>query len=406
MGCDSVDGFGMDKQLGPRDEGDHPLPGARASCPRDSRPPQANAPRQTAIVAITRRGREQGLQLQAGLPGATLYLLHGALPPKEVVDGKPSFVPYTGHLRDLVDELFPRTRSLVLICAAGIAVRLIAPHLVSKRLDPSVVVVDEQGRYAISLLSGHLGGANELAARVATVLGAQPIITTASDLAGTIAVDLVGAEYGWHIENPDRLTELSAALVNGLSVGLYQDAGERDWWPRDKPLPANVVRCTDSGRLSKGGYAAALLISDHLITDSRALPACTVIYRPRSLVLGIGCNRGTSSAEIGDLVGRTLREHGFSDRSIRRLATVDLKRDEAGLTAYADQIGVPISYFSAAELAAVEELPNPSAMVSDHVGTPGVCEPAALLAAATARLVIPKVKQGNVTLAVARIEDS
>ena len=344
-----------------------------------------------AVVAVTRRGVCLGERLSRGLEGQ-LYV-----PARFCEAGRAR--PYEGSLREVVAEVFGEYRGLVLIMATGISVRLIAPHLKDKRTDPAVVVVDDGGRYAVSLLSGHLGGANALAQRVAALIGAQAIITTASDGAGILSPDLLAKDRGWDIENWATVTRVSAALVNGETVGLYQDAGE----PIDEGLPESITTYPSLEALEKARPSAALIVTDKLVELSDALSERAVIFRPKSLVLGLGCNRGTSAEEIRTFVEAAFQDRGLSLKSVRNIATIDIKRDEAGIAEYAQRLGVAVDYFPNERLAAVPDLPTPSEVTWRAVGVSGVCEPAALLSAGARELVVTKQKRGNVTLAVARV---
>jgi cobalt-precorrin 5A hydrolase len=262
------------------------------------------------------------------------------------------------------------------------------------------VVVDDQARYAISLLSGHLGGANSLAQSIAELLGAQPVVTTASDGLATIAVDLLGERFGWSIDPSSDITEVSAAVVNGEPVAVLQEAGERDWWPSGEPLPANINLVSSWDDFLD--YPSALVITDRLLRPA-AGPGQRVIYRPKSLAVGVGCNRGTSADEIERVVFSTLLDAHLAWTSVRTLATAIQKQDEAGLTGCAARHEWPVRYYTSDELNSVTAIPNPSPVAERELGARGVCEPAALLAAGATRLVVEKRKQGNVTVAVARI---
>ncbi len=350
-----------------------------------------------ALVAVGRPGSNLALRLQPSLPGSEAFL-----PERFATAEREGVHPWDGSARTLVEGLFPLYRSLVIFGSVGMAVRLVGPLVGSKVTDPAVVVVDDAGRFAVSLLSGHLGGANALAERVAELLGAQAVVTTGSETLGTLAVDLLGRELGWRIEGTGDVTRVSAAMVNGDPVGLFQEAGEVDWRPSVIPLPNNLIRCESWEQLLGSGCRAALIITDRSLEGRQDGGFPKVIYRPRSLVVGIGCNRGTGIEEIARAVEAVMRKHGLALSSVRALATVDLKRDEEGLQAYAGRLGVPILYYSAAELASIRATPNPSPVVRRWVGTPSVCEAAALLAAGETSLLVPKEKTENVTVAVAR----
>jgi len=342
-----------------------------------------------AVIAVTKRGVCLGERLSRGLE-AQLYV-----PARFLRQGAE---PYEGSLGELIAHALREYRGLVLIMATGIAVRLLAPHLRDKRTDPAVVVVDDGGRYAISLLSGHLGGANALAHRVASLIGGQAVITTASDGAGITAPDLLAKERDWEMEDWSPVTRVSVALVNGEPVGLYQDAGE----PLEG-LPENIALYPSLEALEGAKPAAALIISDRLLKVSDSLLERAIVYRPKSLALGLGCNRGTCAEEIGAFVEAVFRERGLVLKSVRNIATIDIKRDEAGLSGYAQRLGVAVEYFSRERLASVSDLPTPSEVTRRAVGISGVCEPCAMLSAGVRELLVTKQKRGNVTLAVARV---
>ncbi len=327
--------------------------------------------------------------------------LFGQDPAETSGDGRRSVVPYPeGGIRGALGDAFVTRKGLVLILPVGAAVRLIAPLLVDKHSDPAVVAVDEAGAYAVSLVSGHEGGANELARRVAAAIDAEPVITTAAEALDTLALDLLGKDWGWSIENHDGLTAASLAVIDGEPVGVFQDAGEEDWWDQ---APTNVVRYDSLDELHAAPLAARLVISDRLHTDSTVVQGPCVVYRPRTLVIGVGCVRGATRQEIEALVGETLTGNDLSPASVVGLATIDVKQDEPGILEVSERRGWPLRFFGSVELAAIELPSGISEAVERAVGAPGVCEPAALLAAGPgAAMVVPKVRTSRVTVAVAR----
>ena len=189
---------------------------------------------QLAIYAISQRGAQLAARLKASL-GGDVYA-----PERFVATPGQDAHPFDdGSISATLQSRFRAYRQAVLIMPVGSAVRLIAPLAVDKRTDPAVVVVDEAANFAVALLSGHLGGANELADQVGAVLGARPVITTAAEALGTIALDLLGRDHGWTIEDDTSLTQASAALIAGEPSGVLQDAGQEDWW---RAAPRNVQR--------------------------------------------------------------------------------------------------------------------------------------------------------------------
>lgn len=365
-----------------------------------SHPGRAGGAGRYAIVAITREGAALGRRLQAALPGSDLWLPAKFARPAENAGAAPHLIPFLGSPAAHMGELFARYNGLIFLIALGAVVRMIAPHLQTKHRDPAVVVVDTRGRFAIPVIAGHLGGANALARQVAAALGGEPVITTASDVQGTVAVDLLGRELGWRIEGWERVTAVSAAVVNGQPVAVYQDAGAANWWPPEQPLPPNLRRV---GQLAEcAEYPAALIITDRTEIPGPVAEKA-VIYRPPSLVVGVGCNRGTPAGEIAAAVAQTLAAHGLSALAVRNWASITGKVNEPGLLAAAHRAGLAVEFLPPEQLNAVN-VPNPSPMVEHHVGARGVAEPAALVSAGTgAELVVPKQKLGNCTVAVARI---
>ena len=280
----------------------------------------------------------------------------------------------TYDVRELADA-WRECDALVCFLATGAVVRLVAPLLGDKATDPGVVVVDEAQRHAVALLGGHGGGANDLARRVADVLGAAPVVTTATDAVGLPGLDTLG----WPVEG--AVAAVSRALLDGEPVRLDADAV----WPLP-PLPVgdagdHVLRVTD--RVVDGD-------------DQRS-----AVLRPPSLVLGVGASRGVSAEEVLGLVDRVLADAGLSPLSVAAVATVDAKADEAGLVEACAQRGWRLVTHPAAALAEVE-VPNPSEHPLEAVGTPSVAEAAALLHSG-GELLVEKAKSAMATVAVARV---
>lgn len=316
------------------------------------------------LVWATRRGGELAAHLERAWPDARAF------------PGRPGAA---------LAAAWASSDGVVAFMAAGAAVRLAAPLLTGKRADPGLVCVDDAGRFAVALAGGHAGGANRLAARVAEALAAEAVVTTATDVLGLPALDQFGADLGFRLEQDGDLAAVAAALVAGEEVTLVSDQR----WPLP-PLPGN---------LHAAGQPAApcLVVSDRLVDPPR--PA--LVYRPPSLVVGVGCSRGAPAAEILGHLDATLAEAGLAAASVTALASVDAKRDEPGLAEAARARRRPLRFHPAEELARVT-VPNPSAAAARAVGTPSVAE-AAALAGGRAELVVPKRKTARVTVAVARV---
>ncbi|MEX3104690.1 MULTISPECIES: precorrin-3B C(17)-methyltransferase [unclassified Streptomyces] len=272
---------------------------------------------------------------------------------------------YDGAVGDALRAAFAECEQVVCFLATGATVRILAPLLSDKGADPGVVCVDEGGRFAVSLLGGHAGGANELAVEVGELLGAQPVVTTATDSVGVAGLDLLGLPVEGDVAGVTR------ALLDGEPVALEAEVP----WPLP-PVP-----------FADGGSHTVRL------TDRAVQPASQeVLLRPPSLVVGVGASKGAPVDEVLSVIEDALRDAGLSARSVARLATVDAKSEEPGILEAAARLGVPVVTYSAGELAGVE-VPNPSDAPLAAVGTPSVAEAAAL--AGGGELLVPKRKSAG-----------
>ncbi|WP_379133111.1 cobalt-precorrin 5A hydrolase [Paenibacillus sp. sgz500958] len=354
-----------------------------------------------AAVAITRNGITQALRLGEHLEHTDLYLLSKYTDGLCEEEGRHFF---SGPVKELLPALFSRYEGLILFFSLGAVVRLIAPLLQDKRTDPAIVAVDERGEHAISVLSGHLGGANTLTLRVAEILNSRPVITTASDVQGTIAADLLGQEFGWTAESYKHMKLVSSAIVNGEEVAFIQECGERNWLPSGSALPEHVKLYNHAEETAGIPLHAVILVTDRILEEKEYDRLLTngVLYRPKSLVLGIGCNRGTTLEELEAVLEDTFSELNLALESVLGVATINLKADEQGLLALCRNHGWELTVYTAEQLNTIP-VPQPSETVFRVTGAYGVCEPAALLFSGAKEWLLPKRKSGNVTLSIARI---
>ncbi|WP_289137611.1 cobalt-precorrin 5A hydrolase [uncultured Brevibacillus sp.] len=350
-----------------------------------------------AIVAITKHGVEMARDLNQKFPGTDLYYMSKFARGDEEARGIQLFY---NSVRMLFPALWPAYKGLIIIISLGAVVRMIAPLLEDKKKDPGVVVIDDRGENVISVLSGHLGGANELTHEVAAIMGARAIITTASDVQKTIPVDLFGRRFGWEWDSDEKLTPVSASVVNEEQVAVVNESGERDWWMHDAPMPPSIKEYPSIAVAQAASPHAALVVSHRLLTaEEQTILDNGVLYRPKVIVLGMGCNRGTSADEIEAVIKETLDELQFSIKSVKALATIELKKDEEGLIAVCEKYGWPFVYYSPEQLNQVE-ISDPSDTVFKFTGAYGVSEPAAKLYAGVSELVLTKKKSGNATISV------
>ncbi|WP_257008298.1 cobalt-precorrin 5A hydrolase [Bacillus sp. FJAT-45350] len=352
-----------------------------------------------ALVAITKHGVEKIRTLTSNMPSADLYYMKKFAYGDEKERG---ITLFEGSVRLQLPELFERYDGIIMVISLGAVVRMIAPILKDKKTDPAVVVIDDKGEFAISVLSGHVGGANDLTREVAEYLEASPVITTASDVQKTIPVDIFGREFGWVIEDETHVTPVSASVVNEERLVIIQESGERNWWKHDRELPKHM-KLVDSLEAAKGeSFKAALLITHRILSEAEKelFLENGVVYRPKSVLLGIGCNRGTSKNEIKKVINETLIENNISIHSVKGIATIDLKKDEEGLLEVCNEMGWMFTFYTPAELNKMP-MKNPSDTVFKYTGAYGVSEPAAMLASGTNELVLEKKKSGNVTISIA-----
>ncbi|MEN8257577.1 MAG: cobalt-precorrin 5A hydrolase [Thermodesulfobacteriota bacterium] len=316
-----------------------------------------------AILAITNGGKELAQRLATKLPDAT-------------------FVSSEEKFSTILAEAWPRYDAFICIMASGIVVRALAQLVVDKKTDPCVLVMDEQGSFVISLLSGHLGGGNDLARQLAAISGGQAVITTASDVLGHTALDIWARNHGLVVADKSRLTKAMTTLVNKGSLQVYSDLEFPPW-------PADFVIITDPDQ------------ADLIISNRSDVAGQQPHLHPRNLVAGMGCNRGTPAPAFAGALQELCDQENLAIQSIRNLASIDLKNDEKGLLEFARQNRYPIDFYSKDELNQVPDL-VPSPAVVKATGAQGVAEPAALLSSGGGQLIIGKQKWQDVTIALAQ----
>ena len=348
------------------------------------------SPKRVRIVALTPRGSETAYAIGRELEGSVCFI------PARYAD-RFDTVRKFDRFSDVVEEAFRLGEDLVCVMAAGIVVRTIAPYLKTKTTDPAVVVVDELGRYAISLLSGHLGGANALARKAAAITGGEAVITTATDTQGLPAFDVIAGKSGLVIEDMDALRRIHMALLESIPVHVV-DPEERLSESLEPYFGEILIRSTvrEAEHLEEAGTPVV-----YVGGEEGKWPNSRLRLRPRELVAGVGCNSGTSSAEILGLIRDTFDKERLAVAGLRAVACIDAKRNEPGILEAAKQLGVECLWFTAKELGEVT-VPNPSEVVEKHMGVRSVSEAAALKGANATTLLVEKRKSTNATLAVAR----
>ncbi len=291
----------------------------------------------------------------------------------------------------LVGDIFNKYDAIIYISATGIAVRSIAPFLVGKDIDPAILVIDDCGQYVISLLSGHLGGANELSIKVANMIEAQSIITTATDNNNRFAVDVFAKENNLYISDLKSAKEVSARLLNNEPVGYIS---EFDY--KDDNLKNLVPISRDMDSIPECG----VVIGDNI--GSLFPITCRLI--PKDLVVGIGCKKGKSSIDIEVFLREVLEANNLDVNRINLIASIDKKKDEVGIKETANKLDVPFITFSSEELEQIEGDFSTSQFVMETVGVDNVCERSAILGSKSSKLLVRKQARDGITIAVARKE--
>ena len=286
---------------------------------------------------------------------------------------------------------FEDSDAIIFIGASGIAVRSIAPFVKSKKTDPAILVVDEQGQFAISLLSGHIGGANELTRKVAQMLEAQPVVTTATDLSGKFAVDVFAVKNGCSISDMELAKEISAALLAGKEVGFLSD------FPWIGEVPKELTLCERGIELPGIGIC---------VTSGCKKPSFvrTLYLIPRVITIGVGCKKWTPREAIEQVIDKALSRASVEVAAVEQVASIDLKANEEGILSYCRERKLPFLTYTAQELKGVEGSFSESRFVEKITGVGNVCERAAILGSSKegpGSLIGKKYAEEGVTVALA-----
>lgn len=343
------------------------------------------------IFVITRGGVAHARNMATGFARSAEDCRIWFLKDYAAADDFPAGVaaPFKG-MAAKVAEIFEQTDAIIMVCAVGIAVRMIAPLLEDKRKDPAVIAVDDAGRFAVSILSGHIGGANDLTRIVAAILDAMPVITTATDVNGIPAFDALATHYGMEMLPFAMVKAGNAAMVAGKPVRIYTDYDFPVEWPENvdiSPPPKEPLAL-------QAGFVAAI--------SCRKLGGAGYLQLvPKIIHAGIGCRRGVGKDELLGALRAAMGMAGLRLEALAEIASIDVKSNEAGLLQAVSELDVPIRFFPAQELAEVAGC-SASGFVQATVGCPSVCEAAAVLAAGPgSMLLLKKTIIDKVTVALA-----
>lgn len=294
-----------------------------------------------------------------------------------------------GGIKTLLNTAWTDYDGLVFISATGIAIRLINPYIHHKTKDPAVIVIDDLGRYAISLISGHIGGANELANYIGEKINALPIITTASDSRGIESIDLFAQKNDYYMEDIKSITNLTSMMVNGKKIGFYSED--------NKIINYNNLVILKGLENIEEDIEGIIVVSSNIIKD---IKVPHTILRPKNINLGVGCRKGIEGDRIIEAVQTSFREAQLSTNSIKSMGTVEVKKDEAGIIQAAKFYNCPLKIFAIEEIGQVEDMFEKSQFVKDTIGVYSVSEPVAHLLGG--ELITRKSKHNGITISISK----
>jgi len=341
-----------------------------------------------AIVSLTIGGADLSLQLKRFFPEAICYGKYGQ---------ENGIILIKKPMKEWLQEKFNQYDQWIFIMATGIVVRSLNNLLNHKSQDPAVLVMDEKGDYVISLLSGHLGGANQLARRIAYLMGAQPVITTSSDVQGLLAVDELAMDMGLALFDYDRALKVTSDLVNGKSVGFWSEEktqvpkGYQTYWGRDG------WRCLQEDLL-QGRLASFVAMSDKPVD----LDYPFVQLYPQRLVVGIGCKKNTPKESIRSGILKMIEAEGYSRYAISQISSAWVKRDEIGIMSLASEWKISFATYTKEAILQVADDFDGSQFVEKTIGVPCVSEPCGYLAANGGECLVPVIKKNGMTLSLWR----
>ncbi|MBI4613871.1 MAG: cobalamin biosynthesis protein [Planctomycetes bacterium] len=344
-----------------------------------------------AIVTASKPAAELGRQLFPELTDCHLYLNE-----KFATGVQPGLFPVSGGYEGIVPTLLENYERIVFVMSVATTVNLLGSHIKGKSEGPAVVVVDEGGRYAISLLDGKREDADTLCERIGAILNAAPVVTTATETHKVPSPDLLGREHGWEIQNRKHLKSAAGAMVAGEPVAVVQHAGERDWL--EGGLPPHIQLLDSLEKFEPARHKACLLISDRAFDpEVDSLPEILVVYRPKSLVIGIDCTANPKADFLQMAITKTLMDSGLSFRSIRFLAAPEENRKKSGLSQFAARHHFPVHYFGP------DTISGRAGATGSGATSLSPCEVSALLACGGEEIVVPATKVfGQITVGVAR----
>lgn len=344
-----------------------------------------------AILSITQNGKSLGLNIKNNIKNADLYFIK-----RDIVENETNVIHINKRLKDFVPEIFNQYDYIIFIMATGIVIRTIAPLVVSKFSDPAILVTDEKGKNIISLLSGHMGGANEMTLYISDLINSNPVITTATDVNEKSSLDMIAKKLNAHIDNfRDNVLKINSMIVNNEKVGLFVDGNylvdTRGFVLDEK----NTLKDIDN----------IVVISNKVSIDTNLDFSNKNIIKvvPKDIVIGIGCRRDTDSEYMKDSLVDFLEQQNIDINAIKEIGSIDVKKDEKAILNLSKYLRVPFKIFTKEEISQVDYLYDKSEWVKKSVGVYSVAEPVAHLLS-NGNLIVKKHKYKGITFSIGGID--
>lgn len=332
-----------------------------------------------ACISFTQQGKEIGEKLVKSSSKNNKYIVHHFINDE-----------IHGGIKTRMDYFVKEYDGLIFISATGIAVRFMNPYIINKTLDPAVVVVDDGGNFSISLLSGHIGGANRLAQWVGDIIGAIPVITTASDNRGIESIDLFAMKNNYHMEDMEAVKDITAMMVNKNKVGFYSELKE--------VIKYDNLKILDNYKDKDHSIQGVIIVSSQKRIDIPYEKHCRLI--PKNINIGIGCRRGMEGKRIIEAIENILTQLNLSSKGIKAIGTIEVKKDEIGIIEACNHFNCPLKIFTLEEIKKIEDNFPKSQFVKKTIGVYSVSEPSAYLLGG--KMLTGKIKIDGITISVAK----
>ena len=351
-----------------------------------------------AIVCITENGKKLALRLNSLIQTSDVYIVTNRKNNLQIDESKENIFLVKDKLSNIVEKLFKEYECIFFIMATGIVVRVIAPYINSKFTDPAILVSDEKGTNIISLLSGHMGGANETTRYISNLIGANPVITTATDVNKKSSLDMIAKNLNAYVENfRENVKDINAMLVNNEEVGIYID-GDYEIDTRGFKVLDNLEHIENLQKVVVISNKSTI----HNIEFENKYKDIIIKVIPRDIVIGIGCKRNTDSQLLQNSVVDLFNNHNIDINAVREIGSIDIKHDETCIIDLAKNLSIPFNTISKEEISKVDYLFEKSEFVKKNVGVYCVSEPVAYLLS-KGNLIIEKHKYNGITISVGRV---